>query len=390
MDDNLSWKSILFGVFFSLIILGLAYWLISPREATFFTEGKSTTIAEFRNLSLSGRRDGKLSWRFYAREGWTSRDKEVTVLKGVKRGQIFASNAEPLVTKLTAPEMKVWPRTEVIEAAGRIRTDFNLGRNGKTDWATITGRHLRYLNADKRTEISDEVSLVKKDAVIYADKLTIYHQDKTADLSGAVRLRRRSGRLAAGSLRYFNEEERLIAEHQVKLTIIDGQQKTAVRADLIAFYLDPAKEMLFSGSVEVDLGRNNAWAKEGSYLEKSKELKLKDHVQAVFTKAAEAAKAKSQTAKEILKGQTHLTADELVISTQTGNAQASGSVYVKQKGKEAKADRAAYDDKIDLLVLTGNVYLKQGAKWIHCRQVNASVSSESFEAVGSVEAEFKI
>jgi lipopolysaccharide assembly outer membrane protein LptD (OstA) len=390
MDDNLSWKSILFGVFFSLIILGLAYWLISPREATFFTEGKSTKIAEFRNLFLSGRREGKSSWKFFAQEGWTSRDKEVTVLSGVKHGQIFSGQAEPLVTQLSALEMKVWPRTEVIEASGRIKTKFNLGKNGKKDWATITGRQLKYLNADKRTEISGEVSLVKKDAVIHTDKMIIYHQDKTADLQGAVRLRRRSGRLLADSLRYFNEEERLIAERHVRLSIIDGKQKTAVRANLIAFYLDPAKEMRFSGSVEVDQGRNIAQGQEGSYLEKTKEVGLKHHVKAIFSKSAEAARAKSPTAKEILKGQTLLTADELVFSTQTGNAQANGSVQVRQKGKEAKSDRAAFDDKSDLLVLTGHVYLKQGDRWIQCRQINASVSSESFQAIGSVEAEFKI
>jgi lipopolysaccharide assembly outer membrane protein LptD (OstA) len=220
--------------------------------------------------------------------------------------------------------------------------------------------------------------------------MIIYHQDKTADLQGAVRLRRRSGRLLADSLRYFNEEERLIAERHVRLSIIDGKQKTAVRANLIAFYLDPAKEMRFSGSVEVDQGRNIAQGQEGSYLEKTKEVGLKHHVKAIFSKSAEAARAKSPTAKEILKGQTLLTADELVFSTQTGNAQANGPVQVRQKGKEAKSDRAAFDDKSDLLVLTGHVYLKQGDRWIQCRQINASVSSESFQAIGSVEAEFKI
>jgi lipopolysaccharide export system protein LptA len=99
---------------------------------------------------------------------------------------------------------------------------------------------------------------------------------------------------------------------------------------------------------------------------------------------------KNTEAKKILKEKTVLTSDELIFSTRTGDARASGSVIVSQRQREAKADRAVYNDKDETLLLSGNVFLKKGKDWISCRKVIVSVKNETFEAIGSVEAEFKL
>jgi len=99
---------------------------------------------------------------------------------------------------------------------------------------------------------------------------------------------------------------------------------------------------------------------------------------------------KNPEARKFLKEKTVLYADRLDLSTKTSNAKAYGSVLVVQNEKEAKADMAIYDDKEETMVLTGNVYLKKKDDWVKAEKVLVSVRNETFEAVGSVEAEFKI
>ncbi len=123
---------------------------------------------------------------------------------------------------------------------------------------------------------------------------------------------------------------------------------------------------------------------------------MKGATKAIFEKAIAILKEetardlKNPEAKKILKEKTILTSDKLVFSTKTGDASASGSVFVSQKGREAKADHAEYNDKEEILTLTGNVFMKKGKDWVSAKKVIVTVRDETFEAEGGVEAEFKL
>jgi len=99
MDENWAWKTVYIAVFFSLLILGIALFLISPRESTYFTRDTSGKMAEFKNTYVQGRKEGKKSWEFFARSGYTERNQDISHLYDVSRGHIY-KDGKLLVTDL--------------------------------------------------------------------------------------------------------------------------------------------------------------------------------------------------------------------------------------------------------------------------------------------------
>jgi lipopolysaccharide assembly outer membrane protein LptD (OstA) len=411
MDENLSWKIILVAAIFSLIVMGVVYYFISPRESEYFTEEKHDKIAEFKDTRVSGRKDGKKTWEFYAEEGWSSKNREVTHLYNVSKGQIF-QEGKPIVTNLYAPYAKAFRRSEAVEAFGhlegkvkgpsRLHAYINLGRISKPrrqnqkEWYRMKANRLKYTPDQKKTEMSGDITLSKKNTSIYSGKIMVDHDKNIADIPENVRLIRKDGVLYSDSMQYQSKEEKLDAAGHIRLTVTEGSLKTRVNSQHASFYTDINRNMKLSGNLEVAQGKKLAIADEGVYSHATKKLNLKGKVKAVFEKASVVLKAestqklKNPEAKKILKEKTVLTSDELVFSTKTGDADASGSVHVTQKGKEAKADQAVYNDQTEIMILTGNVYLKRGSEWVKAKKVIISVRDETFEAFGAVEATFKL
>ena len=205
--------------------------------------------------------------------------------------------------------------------------------------------------------------------------------------------KRQDGTLSCLNLRYFSEGGKLEADQNVILNIRDGKTKTKLFANQAVFFRDIDKAMTVKGSVEVIQGKKVAVSEKGVYSQKRKELNLAGKVKAVFEKAQvmlkdkTAQSLKNPEAQKILAEKTVLTSNHLTLSTKSGDARASGSVVVTQKGKEAKADKALYNDKDETLTLTGNVYMKKENEWVKAKKVIVSVKDETFEAIGAVEAE---
>jgi lipopolysaccharide export system protein LptA len=399
MDENLSWKIVYIAAIFSLVVMAFAYFFIAPRESPFFTEEKMEKIAEFKNTRVVGRKEGKKVWELFAAEGWTAKDREITYLQNVSKGTIY-QEGKPVVTELTAPRGKAFRHSEIVEIFGPpINAYLDLGKISKGDrseWARMKAEYLKYIPNEKRSIIEKNVELHKKDSSIYSQKIVIDHDGKIADIYQNIRLERKDGILRSENMRYFSKAERLEATGRVELYLKEGNLETDLKTERASFYTDISKIMTFHGSLEARQGKKLAIAEGGAYSQKNKELFMKGKVKAVFEKARVIFQEKTveslrnPEAKKILREKTVLTSDELVFSTRTGDARAFGSVFVSQKGREAKAEQAVYDDKKESLALTGKVYMKKGEEWVNARKVIVSVKDETFEAEGAVEAELKL
>ncbi|MDD5382271.1 MAG: LptA/OstA family protein [Candidatus Margulisbacteria bacterium] len=398
MDENLTWKIIYIAAIFSLIVIGIVYFFISPSESPFFTEEKMEKIAEFKGTHVSGRKEGKKIWEFSAQEGWTTRDREITNLSQVVRGKIFR-DGKLVVTDLFAPSAKAYQHSQIVEAFNP-RAYLDLGKisnpesQDRREWTRMKADYYRYIPNEKRSEITGNVFLYKKDSTINAQKIMINNENKIADISDKIQLKRKDGTLRSDTLRYFSNEEKLEADGNVLINIAESGVKTRVKTSHASFFTDINKDMIIQGSVEVLQKTKLAIAQHGIYSQNKKELLLQGAVKAVFEKAKSLLKEesaqnlRSPEAKNILKEKTFLTADEIVLSTHSGDARAFGSVHVYQKGREAKSDSAIYNDKDETLALSGNVFMKKGKEWVSAKQVVVSVKDETFTAAGSVEAEF--
>ncbi|KPJ65618.1 hypothetical protein AMJ44_09795 [candidate division WOR-1 bacterium DG_54_3] len=411
MDENLSWKIVYLATIFSLIIMGIAYYFIAPRESPFFTEEKMEKIAEFKTARIAGRKKGEKVWEFFAKEGWTAKDREITYLYEVSKGKIY-KDGDLVVSDLSAPWAKAYRHSEIVEAFGhpegkkegrsKLHAYLELGKISKDEsnhgreWTKLTANYLKYIPAEKCSIIEGDVELQKNDSSISSQKIKVDHEQKVADISEEIRLKRKDGFLVSDRLKYISDEERLEADGHVTLNVSEGQLKTQVKSKHASFYTDIAKDVSFLGSLEALQGKKLAIAQAGVYSQEKKELVMKGEVKAIFEKAQVVLKEetvqnlKNPEAQGILKEKTILTSNQLIFSTRNGDAQARGSVYVTQKGREAKSELALYNEEEEILTLTGNVFMKKEKEWVSAEKVMVSVRDETFEAIGAVEAEFKL
>ncbi|MBU1026445.1 MAG: LPS export ABC transporter periplasmic protein LptC [Candidatus Margulisbacteria bacterium] len=409
MDENISWKIVYIACIFSLVILGLAYFLISPKESPYFTTEKMQKIAEFKNTRVSGRKEGKKVWELLADEGWTDKDRIATFLNRVKQGKIYRDE-KLIVADLTAPRAKAFRHSEIVEAFGPgIKAYLELGRlsknpdRPKSEWTRMTANYLKYIPKEKRSIMQGDIELHQKNQSIYAQDISIDYDRSVADISNNVKVVRLDGYLTANFLQYYSDEERFEADGHVYLNLTEVDIKTEIKSQHASLYTDIAKDINISGNVEAVQGKKYAVAQNGIYSQQKKELDLKGEVKTIFEKAKAilkedtSKKLKSEEGRKILEEKTILTADELIFSTETGDAQARGSVEVTQKNREARADWAVYNEREESILLTGNVFMKKinatpeaEEEWVKAKQVAISVKDETFEASGSVDAVFKL
>lgn len=404
MEENLPWRIVFIAALFSLAILGVAYFFISPRESTYFNPEKTEKIAEYKNTRIEGRKEGKIIWEFYAREGWTTKGQEATYLLQVKNGRIY-KNGQPTVADLSSPQAKVYLYSDIVEAfksegQEKLKARIDLGKfstvSDKSKWAAMSADFIRYVPAQKRSEMTGDITLALKDFSIRADRINIDHEKKIAYMPEKVIVIRRDGTLQADTGEYWGELERMNASGQVNFSLKEGRVKTRIKCNQAALFVDTYKDITLSGSLEVTQGKKLAVAEEGTYSRQQKGLLLKGKTRTVLEKGRALLNEKSVSnlqnpdVKGILKDKTVIQASEIFFSTKTSDARATGSVEVTQKGRTARSDSAYYNDKSELLALTGNVYLKKGEDWIACRQVTISVRRETLEAAGVKEARFKL
>jgi len=399
MDENLAWKIVYAAALFSLFILGIAYYLISPRDASPAEGTGSQKMMEFRQTRIEGRKDGRPVWQFTAAAGWTEKNQAATYLTQVTNGDIF-SGGRLVVTRITAPQAKIYRQADVIEATGRLQADADLGKFGaagrKTEWTGLTADRFRYVPAEKKTELDGQVKLVMKHGVIEADHIEIDHEQRRAAIAGRVVIKRANAVVTTASVEYTAAAERADLPRQLHLSLKEKNILTKLKCERGTFFMDINKDISLYGSLEVTQGKKFAVADRGVYSRRQKGLLLTGRTKTILAKAGAlikpetAARLRAPRTRDILRQKTVVTADEIFFSTKTGDARAAGSVEAAQKGRVARSDQAVYNEKKGLLTLSGNVFMKEKERWLSCRQVVISIDKETFEALGVKEARFKL
>jgi len=410
-EEKFPWSAIYIGTIFSLLVLGIAYYFMAPGEGNFFSEERTEKITEFSNSFVSGRKDGNKVWSFFVAEGWTGKGHEVSSLTNLSQGKIY-SDGKLVATNISAPFAKTYRHSEIIELYGffpnqqggssKLTALIELGRisnnkdKAKNEWRKLTADRLKHFPWDKRSEIIGNVVLSRKDNSLHAQSINVDHEKKIADLTGNIAIVRSDSTLKTEGLRYLTTEEVLTTTKEITLEVREAETTTILEAKGAEFYSDLDKDITFENGVEVLQGKKFAIANQAIYSQKSKVMLLKGKAKIVFEKAniiikeETANKLKNPESQKSLKEKTIITADQLTFSTTTGDLKAAGSVFAYQQGKEAKSDTAIYNEKDEFITLTGNVYIKKKTDWVKAKKVIISVKDETFEAVGGVEAEFKL
>ena len=176
MDENLGWKLVYVATIFSLIIMGIVYYLISPRESPYFKEEKTEKIAEFQNTRVEGRKRGEDRLGTFRRIGLTEKNQDVTELNQVRGGKIYNRRGNLILSDLVAPRARTYRYSEIVEAFGPLSAYMDLSKfssqpKPKREWTKMVGDHIKYIPSENRSELLGNLTLTKKDSIIQSDKI---------------------------------------------------------------------------------------------------------------------------------------------------------------------------------------------------------------------------
>lgn len=397
MDDHISWKTVYLGAIFSLLVLFFAYFFIAPYSPP-QTQEKGNNLGEISNVRYEGKKEGKKLWEVIAKAAWKKKGEDVVHLTGITDGKIYNDKEKLAITGLFSSFADIQEQATFVlvfenDKDKRIKAKFNMqngneNNNSKPDWMTVNAKSAKYSFSDKKSELSDNVRLTKKNLTINAGYAAVFLDTGRMDITKEVLVSRSDGFAKSDTAQYLRDNKQLNMLGKVSMQIKGKKDKTEIKCNQAEIYDDPDKNVSFMGSVEAIQGKKASVGETGLYSKNSKEFTLVGKTKTVIEKAGEmlkkdtAAKLRNRDAKNILKEKTILTASSITFSTSDGDATAAGSVEVFQKEKEAKSDQANYDEKEEILSLTGNVFLKKGNEWIRCKQVIISIKDETFEALG--------
>ena len=336
-------------------------------------------VIEFEGTHLAGWKEGQKQWEIYAEAIWYTKDQSITTFEKVSEGTLF-KRGRAVIKNLKARQIKYNKWTEEIEGfasvpgktgeAASLQTlvdvdniGSNEGRSFKNPrFVFLSAGHLLYGTKTGKSEATGNVRIVEKDLNIFANKMEIAGNSDTAEILGNVLIKKKDTSIKASKMRANFRLDRYSFSGNVELA-----QKDKVALCELATLENKSGDMELSGKVRFLIEKATAVIKEGT----AKALR------------------NSETRKS-LKEKTVITCDRLILSTKSKDAQAFGRVDITQKEKHAKSDLATYDGKSEEIVMTGNVFFEKEGEWLKTQKVLISVSGEAFEAVGQVEAEFKI
>ena len=387
-----------------MILLFSVYFITLPKKATFEVE-KTERILEFNSAYFSGRENGKKVWEFYARRGWSGKNNDITYLEDISRGK-FYKDGDLIVKDLKAPSLRAWRQSKVVEAFGlpegvttgesRLSATIAFTPRGRRKYALLRADRILYNPNAKTSTITGRIKLKEKKSSLFADAMTIDHEKETAGASGNINIIRSDLSLSCEALEYFAKEERILSRGKISSIIKGNPEPTIVNCSSMELFADPKKDISASGSLEVFQGKKIALCDSLTYNKAQSKIILNGKVKTIIEKAQAllkketVEKLKSEEAKKLLYEKTVINSDQMQLSTSNGDANAYGNVIITQKDRIGKADKASYSEKSEMITLSDNVYLKKENQWIRCKTINVSVKDETFDAVGSVEAEFKI
>ncbi len=311
----------------TVILLIAAFFALSLKEVKILPTSDSRKTIEFYGLTLAGFKDGKKSWELYAEKGHTERG-DINFFENVRRALIF-DKGKPLLKEVRANWLQVIRRPEKIEAEGSLEGWVKLNN----EYTLFRAEKLRYSEPEKRSRFSEGISLEGRDFRLSAVETEINHEQEIAFLSQDVVL---------------------------------VQPGKVVMSPQARYHLK-TKNVYFFPKVRVMLEKGEAILKEESLN-----------------------RVKNPEARKALKEKTWMECANLEVSLDKKDALASGEVMVFQKDRQARSQKAVYNDKKEEIILTGKVEMKTAKEWLRCQKVIVSVKKETFEAVGKVESHFKL
>lgn len=276
-------------------------------------------------------------------------------------------------------------RTPAHRASAQPKSEADAAALAQTEGAAAAADTGKPADAKADEKTTEEIILEHADRVRYDNKTKWY------TITGDIVLRHEDGVLHAQSVRLNSETKK--GEATGDLSFADEQ--TTLTADRLEIDFD-ARIGVFKGNVHMVTQRKpkdgTAAGEAGKPADASqpaaKEQPAKDQpAPAANDKQDE----ETKPLREYWEDRTEIRCPELAYYYREDRAVATGGITARQKDSSGRADEAVYTDKDELLVLSGNVEMKnERGETFRAKKITVSIAEDWLEAEGAIGSRFLV
>ncbi|HET6946924.1 MAG TPA: LptA/OstA family protein, partial [bacterium] len=285
-------------------------------------------------------------------------------------------------TEVQAPRLRVDQGKQIVFAAGGV-----VVRQPDT---LLRSEELTYEIRSRTAHASGTVVLTQAGTTVSAAEVTFDVAGQVARARGSVRLDREGSTLTGDEMVAHMKTK--VAEVMGHASLVrapralpgsqDGaaqalaDQETTITADRMRFRWD-ANEAEAEGTVTVTQPDKTARARKLVYSEVRNVLELTGDV-VVDQRSGEWLATEDPEAARALASRTVMACDRVVIQLRSRDMQADGAIRVEQEGRLATGDHALYTSRERMLVVTGNVHIREAdGSWLRADKVVISLADET-------------
>jgi lipopolysaccharide export system protein LptA len=379
---------------------------------------------ELFDSSISGYKNGKLSWKIYTDNIWSKKSRYLFYSDSIVSGIIYNDNGKVVIDSIKAKDLKINTRSNSITVSkgltARVFTSNKSSKKGlhasedNKNQIKIKSKELRFFNESKRTYLSEDVELVKGDTTIKPlGEIEIDTNLNVVYINNGFSIESSAYKVTGNSMTiYIDEEESYLSGDIVFEKFpsenINGQldeQEKHFRKNSTFLYCDSAlykdiedKDMLeVSGNVVIIQEGKKLTAKEGLYDEADNSFSLEKNIQVNLHDLSwildenKKSELKNEDIKNSLNLKTTITGDKLYFNGNKKQTRIYGNVVVTQSDKTIWADKLILYDEKALVECFGNVkVLKENKDSINSEYLKIDLNRESFIAKDGVLSEYHL
>lgn len=383
---------------------------------------------EIKNSTITGYKDGKLSWLIKASYVWTGRSKYLFRGTGIYYGQLYDSNGKVIVDNLKAGKVRVNTKSKTLTAFENIEAHFkkrvdrkqftekdlnNISHNSDGDTIIIKSDELRYFSNTKKTFLTKNVVIKQGSSIIYPQNgIEIDNDRNVGYVEGGFQLKTDNYHVSGNILEIYIDDEysvikggveaRRLKEVTENVEIDDRERdlkesETWLYCDSMSYSsLDDNDVITVSGNIRIAQPDKTFSSEYGYYNKLQDYYELRDDV-VITAQNLEWLLSKDKesfTNKDIvesLDSPVTVNAKHLTFNAKDKTLKIWGSLLIEQRDKTVTARSMIYDDLSSSLTFDEEVVIKKDkTDSMLTDQLIIDLENEAFFANKQVRTVFKL
>lgn len=405
----------------SFLFFLFLFWLIWPAfQGDFGKPDPSQRHVEVFDTVIRGYADNHLRWQVKAATVWTGYNPFLFRGESVGPGVVFDDQGEAIINDIMATQVQVNSKTKILYAYDTVSAYFvprKLGLSTEV-LATekpvkVTAGTLKYVESVKRTYLTDNVEIIQgtarikphvaaeldnntnvvliedgfqmflEDMVVSGNQMQIMIDTAVSDITGVHLVR--PGKPTRNA--EMDPRERELREKTATLTADHMRVEQQ----------DETYRIAVSGNVEAKQSDKLFVGDAGTYDSASQSMSLEGNVRVELSGLQwlltpdRRKNMKNADIQKTLGLATVITCDQLRFDSEAQVLVLLGNVTLRQADKDVRCTKIVYDDREQRVVLSGDVtVLKDGEDSLVASTIVVDLKEETYKAMGKIQTEFKI